>query len=92
MKRTGIKLLVAAIFPTSAISAATPAMAQTCPEGDGCFWTGIGLTGKLFSVNPNNWTQDKFYDITHWYPYNTKLGSFHNKWSWRSLDHQREAT
>jgi hypothetical protein len=83
VKRTGIKLLVAAIGAASALSVATPAMAVSCPNGDACFWTKIGLKGDLHTANPDNWTQDQYYDITNWYPYMTKLGSFHNKWSSR---------
>jgi hypothetical protein len=83
VKRTGIKLLVAAIGAASALSVATPAMAATCPNGDACFWTKVSLKGDLHTANPDNYTQDRYYDITNWYPSLTKLGSFHNKWTSR---------
>jgi hypothetical protein len=38
MRRTGVRLLVAAVGATAALSA-TPAIAATCPNGNACFWT-----------------------------------------------------
>jgi hypothetical protein len=81
MKRTGIRLLAAAVGAvgmTAALSAA-PAIASTCPDGNACFWTGVNLTGTYYPANPNLYSRDTFYALHTWYP-DPVLGSFHNKW------------
>jgi|HubBroStandDraft_1064217.scaffolds.fasta_scaffold539020_1 hypothetical protein len=81
MRRTGVRLLVAA-FGAAAVLSATPAIAATCPNGNACFWTKPNLTGTYYAGNPNLYSRDTFYNIHTWYP-NAVLGSFHNKWTSR---------